>query len=261
MSDAAHILSERSGPIARITLNRPEKRNAIALRTVRELREALEHLERDPDVRVVVLSGSGDRAFASGADLDEFRDAIGTPEQAAQYDAQVTALYGTLQGSRLPIIARIQAHAIGAGCLLALACDLRVASDSATFGLPAGRIGLMLSPHEFALACAQLGPARAKLLLYTGRRVDARQALEWGLIDAAAPIGQLDERVDALAQEIAVAAPLAVQASKRMVNALAERRAPESVVAACYRDVYGSADLREGLAAFKARRAPVFRGR
>jgi enoyl-CoA hydratase/carnithine racemase len=257
----AHVRLARTGAIARLVIDRPEKRNALSLQVATELCAAVARAEADPETRVIVLTGAGDRAFASGADLDELPDAIATPEKATEYDARIAALYDALEGSRLPVIARIQAPAIGGGCLLAAACDVRVASESATFALPAARIGLMLSAREHALAVESLGPSRAKLLLFSGRRLTAREAAEWGLVDLVAPPERLDERVDELAQEIAACAPLAVAAAKRMVRAAVRGGEAGAVAEACYQAVYGSEDLREGLAAVKARRKPGFKGR
>ena len=261
MRSASEVDFVRSGPVARITIARPLKRNAISLRTAAEIGAAMRRAESDPAIRVVVLTGAGERAFAAGADLDELPRVMDTPQTAAAYDARIGALYDALQESRLPTIARIQAAAIGGGCLLALACDLRVASERATFSLPAARIGLMLSAHELELVLAQVTTARAKLLLFGGRRLSAREAVEWGLADVLASAESLDPQVNEIALEIAANAPRAVSAAKRMLRAIARGKGVAATSQAAYRAIYGSEDLREGLAAIKARRRPVFRGR
>ena len=259
MNAPEHIDYTVKGPVATITLDRPEKRNAIALQTADELCAALARAENDPGVRAVVLTGAGDRAFASGADLDELREAMASAAGAAAYDARVAALYRALRESPLPVVARIQGHAIGGGCLLALACDLRVAAADVTLGLPVSRIGLMLSPVEHERLVGQVGPSRAKMLLFTGRRLAAREAAAWGLVDLVAEDGGLDEAVDGLVAEITAGAPIAVGAAKRLVDA-ALGGGDDATVDECYRAVYGSADLKEGLAAAQERRKPVFRG-
>ncbi len=255
-----HVAIEFVDHIARVTINRPEKRNAIALATIEDLQVAIAEANANAQVRVIVLTGAGDRAFASGADLDEL-GAIATPRQAVTYDAMVTQLYDALERSRKPVIARIQAHAIGGGCLLALACDVRVASDSASFGVPAARIGLMLSAPEHALLVNHVGASRAKLLLASGRRLSAAEAERWGLVDIVVPRDGLDAAVDALADEIATNAPLAVTAAKQLAQAVGRTDTLASVAATHYAAIYGSEDLREGLAAMKAKRKPVFSGR
>jgi enoyl-CoA hydratase len=254
-----HVAIEFVEHIARVTINRPEKRNAIALATVEDLQVAVAEANANAKVRVIVLTGAGDRAFASGADLDEL-GAMSTPQQAVTYDAKVTQLYDAFERSRKPIIARIQAHAIGGGCLLALACDFRIASDNATFGVPAARIGLMLSAPEHALLVNHVGASRAKLLLASGRRLNALEAERWGLVDIVVARDGLDAAVDALANEIAANAPLAIAAAKRLVQAVGRDVALAGAAATSYAEIYGSADLREGLAAVKAKRKPVFTG-
>ncbi|MCZ6524311.1 MAG: enoyl-CoA hydratase-related protein, partial [Alphaproteobacteria bacterium] len=261
MTGSKQIGYARSGAVATVTIDRPEKRNALALRTVEELGSAIARADGDAEVRVVVLTGAGEGAFASGADLDELPRALESPAAAADYDARVGALYDALQGSRLPIVARIQGHAIGGGCLLALACDLRVAREAVAIAFPVSRIGLMLSPREHRLLVDQVGPSRAKLLLFTGRRLTAREAAEWNLVDVVAAEDAFDVVVDGLVEEIAAGAPLALKASKRLVDAARSGYEAAETAAACYREVYGSEDLREGLAAVAERRTPVFRGR
>ena len=260
VSAPRHINVVKSGAVVRLIIDRPETRNALSLQTVNELQEAVARAESDPDVRVLVLTGAGSRAFASGADLNELTGAMDTPENAARYDTQFGVLYDMLQSARLPVIARIQAHAIGGGCMLALACDFCIIGERATIGVPASRIGLMLSPREHQILVDRVGPSRAKFLLFTGRRLSAREAADWGLVDLVAAADRLDETVDELAREISSRAPLAVKAAKRLVNAARGGVKVDELVEACYREVYTSDDLREGLAAVKERRAPVFKG-
>jgi enoyl-CoA hydratase len=255
-----HVAIEFAEHIARVTINRPEKRNAIALATVEDLQVAVAEANANAKVRVIILTGAGDRAFASGADLDEL-GAMSTPQQAVAYDARVTQLYDAFERSRKPIIARVQAHAIGGGCLLALACDVRIATDSATFGVPAARIGLMLSAPEHALLVNHVGASRAKLLLASGRRLTAKEAESWGMVDIVTPPSGLDAAVDSLANDIAANAPLAVAAAKRLVQAVGREAGLAQAAATSYAEIYGSEDLREGLAAVKAKRKPVFTGK
>ena len=255
-----HVQIHISGQVGRVTINRPEKRNAIALATIEDLQVAIAEANANAAVRVIVLTGAGEQAFAAGADLDELA-AVTTPQQAVAYDAMVAQLYDALERSRKPVIARVQAPAIGGGCLLALACDVRIASENASFGVPAARIGLMLSAPEHALLVNQVGRSRAKLLLLSGRRLTATEAERWGLVDQVVPVALLDATVDALVQEIAANAPRAVAAAKRLVQAVGRDAASAAAAATSYAEIYGSEDLREGLAAVKARRKPVFTGK
>jgi enoyl-CoA hydratase/carnithine racemase len=261
METAEHVRWQVSNGVATATIDRPNKRNALALQTIDELRRAAARADADADVRVLVLTGAGERAFASGADLGELPGAMQTPQAAAEYDRRVGSLYTALADLRIPVVARIQAHAIGGGCLLALACDIRIARACVTIGLPVSRIGLMLSPLEHRLLTAQVGASRAKLLLFTGRRLDAAAAERWGLVDVVCDDDGFDAGVDAVAGEIASAAPIAVRAAKRLVNAMRHDGDADAVAAACYREVYGSEDLREGLQALAEKRRPAFRAR
>lgn len=258
MAAPAHVSWQRTDAVATVTIDRPAKRNALGLRTIEELCQAIDHCEADAQVRVVVLTGTGDRAFASGADLDEVPDAMDTPEHARAYDDRVSGLYDRLAETPLPVIARIQASAIGGGYLLALACDLRVCGASALIGIPVSRIGLMLSPQEHRLLVRQVGPSRAKLLTFTGRRLGAKEAADWGLVDMVVADDALDEAVDQLTLDIASGAPIAITAAKRMIDDGAQN---DAVVQQCYRDIYASEDLSEGLAALSQRRPPRFQGR
>ena len=247
--------------IARISINRPEKRNALSLQTVRELQVALQLAEKDPSVRVAILSGTGTRVFASGADLDELPEAFTTPQTAMAYDQLVNQLYDALQTSRLPIIASMAGHAIGGGCLLALACDLRIAASRIKVGFPVARIGLMLSPKEHQLILAQITPSQARLLMFTGRRIDAIEAQTWGLIDIAVTDTELEAATSQLAAEIVVGAPLAIRATKALVQALSSHEDVERSVTEAYESIYTSSDLKEGLRAIEDKRVPKFSGR
>ncbi len=257
MSTPEHIRVERSRAVTTITIDRPEKRNALALQTVDELRAAIDAAGHDSAVRAIVLTGSGDRAFASGADLAEIPDAMDTPENAWAYDSTVGALYDAVMQSPVPVIARMQASAIGGGLMLALACDVRVCAASARIGIPVSRFGLMLSPLEHRLLVRVTGRSRAKLLMFTGRRLDARTALEWGLVDIVAYDGELDALADALTAEIAAGAPLANKAAKLLIDSEGEAELAQN----CYREIYSSEDLKEGLEAMAEKRLPEFKGR
>lgn len=260
MSTAPHTTWREAGAVATVTIDRPSTRNALALQTIDELRAAVARAEDDPGIRVLVLTGAGERAFASGADLDELPDAMDTPEKAAAYDARVAGLYRALLGSPVPVVARIQGHAIGGGLLLALACDLRLCRAGVKVGLPVSRIGLMLSPLEHKLLVNQIGPSRAKWLLLTGRRLEAAEAAAWGLVDMVAEEAGFDAAADELTADVASGAPLALGAAKKLTIAAAEMTAEDTAVE-WYRQIYGSDDLKEGLAALAERRKPVFHGR
>lgn len=262
VSDSAsdHVRHTVAQGIARVVIDRPEKRNALGLETVAELIRIVRMMDDDPSVRVIVLTGSGNRAFASGADLDELPSAFESPDTARRYDARVTPVYETLANCAKPTIARLAGHAIGGGCLLALACDIRVAVEDASIGLPAARIGLMLSPYEHQLILRQTTLSAAKRLIFTGTRILASEARALGLLDIVVPADMLDATVDRVAEQVAEGAPRAIAAAKALLNAVQSQTGLEEAVAAGYQSVYTSSDLTEGLRAVRARRKPQFTG-
>lgn len=258
---AVHVKYEAKAGIARVTIDRPEVRNAISRETAAQLTDAMRRVNADAEVRVAIISGAGDRVFASGADLQEVLEEMRTPEAAWAYDEWIEAAYGAIERCRVPTVARIQGHAIGGGCLLALACDLRIAAERSSLGVPVTRVGLMLSPDEIRRLVCLVGPSRAKWLLLTGTRLTAGEALAWGLVDHVAANEQLDRAVDRVAGEILSGAPIAVAVAKRLVNASIAHEVPDAAtIRECYASVYGSADFREGVTAFLEKRPPVFRG-
>ena len=177
------------------------------------------------------------------------------------YDQLVNQLYRALQTSRLPIIASMAGHAIGGGCLLALACDLRIAASHIKIGFPVARIGLMLSPKEHQLILAQITPSQARLLMFTGRRIDAQKAQTWGLIDIAVADTELEAATAQVAAEIVIGAPLAIRVTKSLVQALSSHEEVERSISEAYEMIYTSNDLKEGLKAIEEKRVPKFLGR
>lgn len=259
---AGPVSLTRRGDVATLVIDRPEKRNALSLEVIEALTNRFHALASTRDARCVVLTGAGNRAFAAGADLDELGDAMKDPGSARKYDAFVTRLFDAIAECPCPVVARINGHAIGGGLLLALACDLRIAVAGAKVGVPAGRVGLMLSPREYGLLARAVGDAKSKLLLFAGRVLTASQGVEWGLLDEVHDEAELDAAVDRLTNDISRLAPLSVSAAKQML-ALAHEADADVVrdkTHAAYESVYRSRDLREGLAAFREKREPSFMG-
>ena len=262
MEDGA-IRVERRGRVALVIIDRPQKRNALNVRLWRELAAAFEALAADPEVRVAILRGAGEEAFASGADLHAFTALPGNPELVREHQAAVEAAMRAVEDLPAPVIAMIFGYALGGGCELAVACDLRLASDEARFGIPAARMGIVLRRSNVQALVDLIGPGRAKELLFTGRRVDAREALAMGLVNEVLPRAELEGRAFALAGALAENSPVSVRGAKAMVRACL-RGEPEPRAEGGYtlsQAAYLSDDFREGVDAFVAKRKPIFPGR
>jgi enoyl-CoA hydratase len=262
VESAPEILVERSQSYARIILNRPHVRNAISAAMWRELPRLLRRLQAERPIRCLVLSGAGGKAFAAGADLGELPQ-FTEPRTARQYETLVLRALEGLHRCPIPVIAMVRGHAVGGGCHLALACDLRVAGESARFGIPAAKLGAAVSPGVVGRLVALVGPAVAKEMLFSGQPLSARRALAVGLVNQVVPDDQLESVTLALVHEIAAAAPLTLRHAKQAVawfSTEALRRTPRVIQQHFVRG-FSSRDFKEGLAAFLARRPPRFVGR
>ena len=251
------------GPIAKIVLNRPEKLNALTHEMRAQLRDYTQQLRFDENVRAIIVTGEGGRAFASGADISEFEEKRATRADIARYDEISDAASLKLEHCEKPTIAMISGYCIGGGLDLASRCDFRIASEDSSFGVPAARLGLGYGFVDVKRLVDIVGPAYAREILYTGRRFTAAEALQMGLLHRVVPAGELPGAVGALAETLAANAPLTIRAMKRCiaeaVKDCADRNteACRELVEACF----ASADYAEGRRAFMAKRKPVFRGR
>ncbi len=245
--------------VALVTLDRPEALNALSFGLLAELVAALRALDADADVRAIVLTGAGERAFAAGADIKEMADA--TPESLA--DGGGFAPWDELRSIRKPIVAAVRGFALGGGCELAMACDLIVAGDDAQFGQPEIRIGVMPGAGGTQRLTRAIGKARAMELILTGRSIDAREAERLGLVTRVVPAEATLESALALAAEIAAMPPLAVAAAKRAINEVDEASLSQGLAdeRQAFFDLFATADQKEGMAAFVEKRPARWTGR
>jgi enoyl-CoA hydratase/carnithine racemase len=254
------LLLERDGPVAIVTLNRPEARNAMTFEMYDELHEACERFDRDASVRVVILRGAGDRAFASGTDIRQFL-AFKTRQDALGYEARLSRVLSRIAAMTKPTLAMVQGDAVGGGLFMALACDLRLAAPHARFGAPVARtLGNFLAPTSLALLVATVGPARARELILTARLVDAAEAKALGLVDEVHPAAALAARTRELAGRLAEHAPLTLAATKEATRRLIAAQSPgslEDLILSCYL----SQDFQEGVRAFLEKRPARWQGR
>lgn len=250
----------RDGRLARLRLQRPARHNAISAPMWRALPELCREIDADPEVAAVIVEGEG--VFSAGADITEFGTVFADADSTATYNAAVRAGLAAVEALDRPSIALVRGLCVGGGCGLALACDLRFAGDTAKLGITPARLGLAYGFADTRRLVATVGPARAKDMLFSGRLLDAAEALAIGLVDRVLPDDAVEPAALDYGRELAERAPLSLRASKRMIEAImAGADSDTAETAALYGAAYRSADFREGQAAFAERRPPRFRGR
>jgi enoyl-CoA hydratase len=255
-----NILLERRAPIALITINRPDKLNALNIATRKELADTLDELRNDDEVRVVVITGAGEKAFVAGADISEFagRTAI---EQRAVMKAR--NIFTAAEDFPKPLIAMINGFCLGGGCELALSCDIRIASDRARFGQPEINLGIIPGGGGTQRMTRLIGEGKAMQLVLTGEMIDAQEAHRLGLVNEVYPAAELEPKTMGLAHKIAEKSPVALAMAKTSVKNAARTNLREGLereidlFALCF----SSEDKEEGVRAFLEKRKPQFKGR
>lgn len=255
------ILVERQEGVAVVTLDRPEALNALDQALLGQLRERLEELAKDGAARVVVLTGAGERAFAAGADIKEMAGM--DVEQARAWGQLGHDVASLLETMAKPTIAAVNGFALGGGCELALACDIRYASTTAKLGQPEVNVGIIPGWGGTQRLARVVGLGLAKDLILSGRTVDAEEALRMGLVSAVFPPAELMPRTLELARALAAKSPLVLAAAKRMLNRSLQGALDTglSEEVAAFAELFASEDQKEGMAAFIERRPPLFKGR
>jgi enoyl-CoA hydratase len=253
-------LFDIEGPIAFLTFNRPEARNAMTWGMYDALVAACDRVDADPNLRVFVLRGAG-RAFVAGTDISQF-SRFTSRDDAIQYERRLDGIIERVEQVKLPTIAQVQGVAAGGGCAIALACDLRVCTPDAKFGVPVARtLGNCLSAANYTRIIDLIGPAKTKEMLFTGRLFDAVEAAQLGLVTKMAEGTSIERVVRELAADLAANAPLTIRATKEAVRRIQERRrleqgAIDDLIAMCYL----SEDFKEGVSSFLSKRKPIFKG-
>lgn len=259
MSD--EILVSRDGAIATVTINRPDRMNALNLPVWRGLTQAFGQLAADDQVRAIILRGAGTKAFAPGADIEEFDTLRANAAQAKDYDVIMRGALAAVKACPQPVIAMIYGPCVGGGLELACCCDMRIAAQSGKFGVPINKISVVMAYPEIAMIRAIAGAAVAAEILLEARIFGAEEALQKGLLNRVYEDEKLEEEVLAAARRVANGAPLVNRWHKRFLQRLADAT-PISAeeLDECY-VFLESDDYREGQAAFKEKRKPVFTGK
>lgn len=255
------ILCSRDGAVATVTLNRPEKRNALDSESWRVLGEVVRGLSDDAGLRCVVITGAGDKAFAAGNDITEFEAARGTSEQVRSYNATTAATVRAIEDCLHPTVARIRGYCVGGGLEIALGCDIRVAGASARFGLPVKNMGIFLDPVLADTLVNAVGRATALELVLEGRILDAEEARARGLATRVVADEALDDEVRETVERIAAGAPLAARYNRRGIRRVAGGAAPTEEMLAEAASYGDTEDYHSAYAAFASRSKPDFKGR
>ena len=255
------LLYEKNGSIAYVTFNRPRVFNALDTALIAELKEAFEDCRDDSTVRGVILTGAGDKAFAAGADISEFAD--DTAVEAKGMSRHGQAVTNLIENLGKPVIAAVNGFALGAGCELAMACTIRLAGESARFGLPEVKIGIMTGAGGSQRLPRLVGKGRALQIILTGEMIDAQEAYRIGLVNEIVSAPDLITRAEAILKKIASNAPIAVKFALEAANKVVETSQSEGLLleASYFGLCAATEDKKEGTSAFLEKRAPQFHGR
>lgn len=251
------LLWESADGIGRLTFNRPAQRNALTWAMYDGLVDTIERVDADPAMRALIITGAGEKAFAAGTDIGQFRE-FNSPADAIGYEQRIDRVLTRLEACRVPTIAAIAGACTGGGAAIAACCDLRIAATGARFGFPIAKtLGNCLSMANLARLSALIGAARVKEIIFTARLIEADEAQRIGLISEITTPDGLADRAQALPQTVASLAPLTLRSTKLALHRLQSTVVEdEELILMCYQ----SADFREGMDAFLAKRPPAWTG-
>jgi enoyl-CoA hydratase len=255
-----NLLVERASGVGVLTIHRPQRLNALDASTLQEIRRAVLDLQQDDSIRCVILTGSGTKAFAAGADINEI--ARDTPDSARQRAIAGQLVFNLIEQLGKPVIAAVNGVALGGGCELAMACTLRLAADTARFGQPEINLGLLPGFAGTQRLSRLVGKTRAMELILTGNPISAAEALAMGLVNRVLPVGDLMDAARSLAAELASKPPIALRYAMEAVNSGLEMPFAEAcrLEASLFGLITNTEDMKEGTRAFLEKRAPRFKG-
>lgn len=249
-----HILLEKKGNVAIASIDRPKALNALNSEVLNDLNTLVDAVNADPEIRVLVLTGSGEKAFVAGADIGEMSSLTKTEGEA--FGKKGNDVFCKLETLPIPVIAAVNGYALGGGCELSMACDIRIASDTAVFGQPETGLGITPGFGGTQRLARLIGPGMAKQLIYSARNIKADEALRIGLVNAVYPAEELMAAAEKLAETIAKNAPIAVRACKQAINEGLEQPMDEAIVLEekLFGGCFETEDQREGMGAFLEKR-------
>ncbi len=261
MSQFENILVEKEAGIAILKINRPKALNALNSKVMQELEAAIDMIGNDSETRVMILTGGGDRAFIAGADIAEMKDK--DEEQGREFAELGQRITGKIEGMDKPVIAAVNGYALGGGCEIAIACDIIIASENAVFGQPEVSLGICPAWGATQRLPRWIGIGKAKELIYTGGRIDAREAERTGLVNKVVPLDRLMQEAKDIASKIAGNGPIAVGFAKRTANEgqLKGAEAGLELEVELFGKCFTTEDQKEGMTAFLQKRKAEYKGR
>ena len=249
-----HILFEKKGNIAIALIDRPKALNALNSEVLNDLNTLVDTVNADPEIRVLILTGSGEKSFVAGADIGEMSNL--TKEEGEAFGKKGNDVFRRIETLPIPVIAAVNGYALGGGCELAMSCDIRICADTAVFGQPETGLGITPGFGGTQRLARLIGPGMAKQLIYSARNIKADEALRIGLVNAVYPLEELRPAAEKLAETIARNAPIAVRACKRAINEGLEKPMDEAIVLEekLFSSCFETADQKEGMGAFLEKR-------
>jgi enoyl-CoA hydratase/carnithine racemase len=255
------IIEKKEGATGWLVFNNPDRRNAVSVDMWEAIPRVLDRFAADPEIRVVVLTGAGDKAFVSGADISQFEKQRSSAEAVQQYEQLAEEVQARLQTFDKPTIARIRGFCLGGGLNIAALCDLRICSDDSRFSIPAARMGLGYRASSMKNLVDLVGAPYAREIMLTARMFSAAEALSMGLVQKVVPVDALDKTIAEYTEMIGANAPLTMRAAKRIIREVSRASYDVAQTRAWVKECFESEDYKEGRKAFMEKRKPAFKGR
>jgi enoyl-CoA hydratase/carnithine racemase len=255
------IIQKKDGATGWLIFNNPERRNAVSVDMWEAIPEVLDDFGKDPEIRVVVLAGAGDKAFVSGADISQFEKQRSSQDAVQRYEELAEGAQAKLTGFEKPLLAMIRGYCLGGGLNIANNCDLRIAADDARFGIPAAKMGLGYRASSMKALVDVVGVPFAKEIMITARQFSAAEALAMGLVHKVVPVADLEKAVREYTDTISANAPLTMRAAKRIIREVSKVQYDAAQTRAWAKECFESEDYAEGRKAFMEKRKPAFKGR